>query len=62
MKRFETSWYTGTWQNEEFHAKECSTKQAALNYYEKHKNDAGTFDWAVNKRNAYWEIVEDYIL
>ena len=65
MKRYEVLWYVG--QNEkdalqgDIYTKEFSTKQAALNYYEKHKNDCGCFGWWVTKRNAYGDVVEDYI-
>lgn len=59
MKRFEALWYTGTWQNEEFHSKEFSTRQALLNFIKKHKNDEGTHGWWGTKRNIDWDVVED---
>lgn len=66
MKRYEVLWYVGATEQEamlggNIYTKEFSTKKQALNYYEKHKNDAGCFGWLVTKRNSDWEIVEDII-
>ena len=60
MKRFELLWYVDEKQSD-YETKEFSTKQALLNFYEKHKNDYNKFFFCGTKRNSNWEVVEDII-
>lgn len=60
MKRFELLWYVDKKQSD-YQTKEFSTKQALLNYYEKHKNDCDKFFFWGTKRNCNGEVVEDII-
>ena len=59
MKRFEVLWYEKGDTDPKF--KECSTKQAALNYYNKIKDNPNYYGFWVTKRNSDWEVVEEYI-
>lgn len=60
MKRFYLLWYLDKQQNN-YIEKDFSTKQALLNFYEKHKNDKDKFYFWGTKRNSNGEVVEDII-
>ena len=65
-KRFEVLWYEGTNEKEAINngyiTEEFRTRKEALDFYEKHKNDANKFDWWITRRNADWEVIEDIII
>ena len=58
--KYECLWYRDPELNDTV-TKEFSTKKAALNFYEKHKNDPDKFGWWVTKRDEDWYAVEDLI-
>lgn len=60
MYKYEVLWYTGPDMND-YRTKEFSTKQAAMNFYNKHKDDDDKFGWWVTKRDEDWYVVEDYV-
>lgn len=59
MKRFEVLWYEIG--NEDPVTREFSTRQAALNFYEKHKDEPDKSGWWVTKRNSNWKVTEDIV-
>lgn len=59
MKKFEVLWYVKGINDPK--TKEFSSKKAALNYYEKHKDDKGCHGWWVTKRDEDWFVLEDII-
>lgn len=62
MKRFEVLRYETTDVEEAcLMTEDFSTLKAAMNFYEKNKNDSKKFGWFITKRNSNWEIVETYI-
>lgn len=61
MKRYEVLWYTSP-EMCDYQTKEFSTRQAALNFYNEHKDDENKFGWWVTKRDKNWYVVEDIIV
>lgn len=62
MKRFEVLWYVGEKDTfGDYETKDFSTLQAAMNFYNKHKDDQDKYGWWVTKRNSNWEVIEDYV-
>ena len=64
---YEVLWYNGNTEEEALHkgdydTKTFASKQSALNYYEKHKNDANKFGWWVTKRYTDDGTVADDII
>lgn len=59
MKKYEVLWYVEGCDDPK--TKEFSTKQAALNYYMKHRKDKGCYGWWVTKRDKDWYVVEDIV-
>ncbi len=51
MKQYELSWYG--------HSKNFTSKEAALRFYCKHKNDADKKVWYLVKRDYNLSIIED---
>ena len=61
-KFYETMWFFDHDNvREDWNTKTFRTKRGALKYYQKHKNDEGTYWWKVTKRTYGFEIVETYI-
>ena len=56
--KYEVLWYTDP---DTYETKEFSSRKAAMNYYEKHKDDDGKFGWWVTKRDEDWFVVEDLV-
>ena len=61
-KFYETMWFFDHSNvKEDWDTKTFKTKRQAMKYYQKHKNDEGTYWWKVTKRTYGFEIVETYI-
>lgn len=62
FKFYETSWYFDRGDvKEDWETKSFKTKWGALKYYQKHKDDEGTYWWKVTKRTYGFKILETYI-
>ena len=62
FKFYETLWFFDHGDvKEDWETKSFKTKWGALKYYQKHKNDEGTYWWKVTKRTYGFEIMETYI-
>lgn len=66
MKRYEVLWYEGPTEyvamHDDPHTKEFKTREEALDFYEKHKDDTDKFGWWVTKRDSDWSVIEDIIV
>lgn len=62
FKFYEAMWFFDHGDvKEDWEAKTFKTKWGAMKYYQKHKNDEGTYWWKVTKRTSGFEIMETYI-
>ena len=59
MNSFEVLWYVKGLNDAQFRV--FSTRQSALNFYNKHKDNDNYYDWWVTKRNTQGEVIEDII-
>lgn len=66
MKRYEVLWYEGPTEyaamQDDPYTEEFKTRDEALDFYEKHKDDANKFGWWVTKRDSDWFVIEDIIV
>ena len=60
MKKYECLWYTDE-ERSDFETKDFSTAKAAIDFYEKHKDDACKFGWWVTERDEDWYVVDDLV-
>ena len=63
---YEVLWYNGAskedaLQKGDYDTKSFRTRKAAMNYYNKHKNDTNKFGWWVTYRDANGCILDDLI-
>ena len=62
---YEVLWYPRINENGNYDgdpiSREFKTKKAALNYYEKHKDDEGCFGWWVTQRDEDGCVLDDLV-
>lgn len=58
FKPYEVLWYD---LGNNVHTKTFSTEEAAMAYYEKHKDDDLKWGWWVTKRDKDWNVLEDLV-
>ncbi len=62
FKFYEAMWFFDHGDvKEDWETKSFKTKWGAMKYYQKHKDDEGTYWWKVTKRTYGFEIMETYI-
>ena len=59
---YEVLWYDDTEQKfEHYETKSFKSAKAAMNYYNKHKDDAGKYGWWVTKRDEDGVVIDDLV-
>lgn len=65
MKRFEVLWYGGKTEKEasdsDCETEEFGTRNSAMKFFNKHKDDEDKWNFMVTHRDADWCIVEDIV-